>query len=110
MIKEQYEQGYRIGKSDARIVSESSKECRWINVNNITHKHDDWIYGYCKGFVEQREKMEIDMCEHQSGKCGTVYYTNGKSELYCKCSNCGKEIVWNGDKYVEKKRTSGASE
>ena len=60
IIKEQYEEGLRVGAADARIVSKSSKECRWINVNNINHKHDDWIFGWAMGFVNQRIKMEVD--------------------------------------------------
>lgn len=60
IIKEQYEEGLRVGSADARIVSKESKVCRWINVNNINHKHDDWILGYCVGFMTQRNEMEID--------------------------------------------------
>jgi hypothetical protein len=60
IIPEQFNEGYRVGSADARIVSESSKACRWINVNNINHKHDDWILGYCMGFTSQRNEMEVD--------------------------------------------------
>jgi hypothetical protein len=29
-------------------------------MNDINYKHDDWIYGYYKGFAEQRQKIEFD--------------------------------------------------
>ena len=60
VISEQFNEGHIKGKSDARIVSREGKVNRWIKMNDINHKHDDWIYGYCKGFAEQKEKMEID--------------------------------------------------
>ncbi|MDR4489288.1 MAG: hypothetical protein AB7V56_03740 [Candidatus Nitrosocosmicus sp.] len=60
VIPEQFNEGYIKGKSDARIVSREGKINRWIKMNDINHKHDDWIYGYCKGFAEQRQKIEHD--------------------------------------------------
>lgn len=60
VILEQFNEGYIKGKSDARIVSREGKVSRWIKMNDINNKHDDWIYGYCKGFAEQRQKIELD--------------------------------------------------
>ncbi|KAA2283723.1 hypothetical protein [Candidatus Nitrosocosmicus sp. SS] len=60
VIPEQFNEGYSKGRSDARIINREGKVNRWINMNDINHKHDDWIYGYCKGFADQREKIEMD--------------------------------------------------
>ena len=58
IISQQFNEGYKHGRADARITEK--KECRWINVNNITHKHDDWILGWAMGFTAQRNEMMID--------------------------------------------------
>lgn len=33
---------------------------RWISINNINHKHDDFILGWAKGFSDQKFRMEAE--------------------------------------------------
>ena len=47
-----------MGKSDARIGSREGKVNRWMNVNNLNHKHDDFLLGFFQGFIDQKKIME----------------------------------------------------
>ena len=57
-IEQQYNEGYHLGKSDARIGSREGKVNRWMNVNNLNHKHDDFLLGFFQGFIDQKKIME----------------------------------------------------
>lgn len=59
VIPEQFNEGYIKGKSDARIVSREGKVNRWIKMNDINHKHDDWIYGYCKALLNRDKRSRL---------------------------------------------------
>ena len=72
-IPEQFNLGYRHGTADARIVEENMKVNRYISINNLSHKHDDFIKGYCYGFIGQKEKMDISDLE-EDAKNGVKEY------------------------------------
>lgn len=57
IIPQQYNEGYRNGKADARIVDINMKVNRYMNVNNLNHKHDDFLLGFFQGFIDQKRSM-----------------------------------------------------
>jgi hypothetical protein len=59
IIPQQFNEGYRHGQADAR-VNERYTSCRYMFVNNLNHKHEDFIMGFCKGFYDQKLKMFVE--------------------------------------------------
>ena len=60
MIPQQFNEGYKQGQADARIISKEGKLNRWMNIYNLNHKDDSFIMGFGKGFYDQKLKMEYD--------------------------------------------------
>ena len=60
IIPQQYNKGYKHGRADARIVGDKNMKInRYMSVNNLNHEHDDFIMGYCQGFVDQKKRMSV---------------------------------------------------
>ena len=58
MIEIQYKEGYKHGKADARIID--YKELRYMSINNLNYKHDDFLLGFFQGFIDQKKLIDED--------------------------------------------------